>query len=135
MLATGITDFYDLTEAYELTSYLPLLQKLAKAQGRTITYQRFPITNVDVPDAATLEAVSAALNKTVTAGRKAVVHCWGGVGRTGTVLEYFLVRAEQLNGTAALNKIAKEWQGVAKRDRKPHSPETAAQCRLVETFA
>ncbi|HEX8326599.1 MAG TPA: ADP-ribosylglycohydrolase family protein [Hymenobacter sp.] len=134
LLAAGITDFYDLTEAHELTSYEPLLEELASAKGIDITYQRYPIKDVDVPDSATLEAVLSALADTVHAGRKAAVHCWGGVGRTGTILGCYLVRAQNLSGSQALARIAQEWQGVEKQNRKPNSPETAAQCRMVETF-
>jgi len=99
-----------------------------------VFYYRFPICDVSVPDPATLEAVLEALGTSVTAGRKAAVHCWGGVGRTGTVIGCYLVRALQLTGAEALEHIAREWQGVEKRNRKPHSPETSAQCRMVETY-
>ena len=134
LLQAGITDFYDLTEVHELAPYEDLLQTLAVEHGVKVFYYRFPIRDVSVPDPATLEAVLKALGTSVTAGRKAAVHCWGGVGRTGTVIGCHLVRAQQLTGAEALARIDEEWQGVAKRDRKPHSPETTAQCRLVEEF-
>ena len=134
LLQAGITDFFDLTEADELAPYQKLLEKVAAEQGGKAQYHRFPIPDVSVPEPALLEAVLGALATSVAAGRKAAVHCWGGVGRTGTVIGCYLVRAEQLTGAQALARIAEEWQGVAKRDRKPQSPETAAQCRLVEEF-
>jgi protein-tyrosine phosphatase len=134
LLAAGITDFIDLTETHELNPYEPLLNSLAAERGITVSYQRFPIEDLNVPDAATLEHLLANLTSVVTAGRKAAVHCWGGIGRTGTVIGCYLVRAQQLSGTEALAHIAGEWEGVAKRHRAPRSPETAAQWRLVEAF-
>ena len=134
LLQAGITDFFDLTEAHELAPYESQLQALAAEQGVQVRYQRFPIKDVSVPEPATLEAMLAVLATSVAAGRKAAVHCWGGVGRTGTVIGCYLVRALQLTGAQALAQIAGEWQGVEKIHRKPHSPETAAQCRLVEAF-
>ena len=134
LLDAGITDFFDLTEALELTPYEPWLQELANQKGIVVRYQRYPIRDVDVPTPAILEGVLAALADTVAAGRKAAVHCWGGVGRTGTVLGCYLVRAHQVSGAEALASIAREWQGVEKSHRVPRSPETAAQCRMMEEF-
>ena len=134
LLDAGITDFFDLTEAHELISYEPWLQELADQRGVVVRYQRCPIQDVDVPTPAVLEGVLAALADTVAAGRKAAVHCWGGVGRTGTVLGCYLVRAQQVSGAEALASIAQKWQGVEKSHRVPRSPETAAQCCFVEFF-
>ena len=134
LLHAGISDFYDLTEAHELTPYEPLLQTLASKLGIQATYYRFPIRDINVPDAVTLESVLIAIEATVAAARKAAVHCWGGVGRTGTVLGCYLIRAEQLSGAQALARIDQEWQGVDKIGRKPQSPETTAQFQLVERF-
>ncbi|AYA37829.1 hypothetical protein D3Y59_12715 [Hymenobacter oligotrophus] len=134
LLNAGITDFFDLTEAGELIPYESLLQEVATAHGQEIYYHRFPIKDADVPSSAILESVLAELAMSVAAGRKAAVHCWGGVGRTGTVVGCYLVRQQKLSGPAALALIARQWQGVEKSHRIPRSPETAAQWRLVESF-
>lgn len=134
LLDAGITDFFDLTEAHELTPYEPLLQELADQKGITVHYHRYPIQDVNVPASGLLEEVLAALADTVAAGRKAAVHCWGGVGRTGTIVGCYLVRAQQMSGTDALACIAREWQGVEKSHRVPRSPETAKQYTLVKNF-
>lgn len=134
LLAAGITDFFDLTEAHELNAYEPLLQQLAAERRAKVFYHRFPIRDVQVPTPKTLEAILKSLADAVAAGRKAAVHCWGGVGRTGTVIGCYLVRHEQLSGSEALAHLAQQWKGVAKSHRKPHTPETAAQFQLVESF-
>ena len=66
------------------------------------------------------------IDQALAAGHTMYVHCWGGVGRTGTVVGCHLVRHGQ-QGTAALHALARRWQTVAKRPRHPCSPETEAQ--------
>ncbi|WP_317206567.1 ADP-ribosylglycohydrolase family protein [Hymenobacter translucens] len=135
LLDAGITDFFDLTELRDkMKPYEQLLQKLAAERGLTARYHRFGIRDVQVPTPEVLESVLAELAATVAAGRKAVVHCWGGVGRTGTIIGCYLVRHHQLTGEQALQHIMQEWQGVAKIHLKPNSPETEAQCELVKNF-
>lgn len=134
LLEAGITDFIDLTNPGELTSYEQQLTKLAAERGIAVRYRRFAIPDVDVPTLETLEVALTALDKAVAAGGKAVVHCWGGVGRTGTVIGCYLARHQHMSGPHALSYLAQQWKGVAKSARKPKTPVTAAEFRLVEEF-
>ncbi|MBG8553460.1 ADP-ribosylglycohydrolase family protein [Hymenobacter guriensis] len=134
LLDAGITDFFDLTEVHELVPYDILLQQVAVTRRQTVHYHRFSIPDAGLPDEATLEAILASLADSVAAGRKAAVHCWGGIGRTGTVIGCYLVRYQKFSGSEALAHIAHEWKGVEKSCRIPRSPETDAQFRLVEAF-
>jgi protein-tyrosine phosphatase len=56
------------------------------------------------------------------------LHCWGGIGRTGTVVGCWLVR-HGASGSAALDRIA-ELHG-ATPDGARRSPETEAQREAV----
>ena len=130
-LDCGVTCFLDLTEEGELVPYETELRSLAAARGGTVEYRRFPVRDVSVPRSkrdmtAILDAIDAAL----AAGHCVYVHCWGGVGRTGTVIGCHLVR-QGLTGEEALQTLAAHWSGVAKVGRKPRSPETAQQCNYV----
>ena len=69
-----------------------------------------------------LDAIDNALSR----GGTVYVHCWGGVGRTGTVIGCWLVR-HGLSGEEALEQIAEWWKGVEKSHRAPSSPETSGQ--------
>ncbi|WP_460503463.1 protein-tyrosine phosphatase family protein, partial [Hymenobacter agri] len=67
-------------------------------------------------------------------GRRAVVHCHGGIGRTGTVVGCYLRQHFGLSADEALARIAEEWQTVEKNYRAPNSPETAEQVAYVRAF-
>lgn len=135
LLAAGIREFVDLTHPHELVPYEILLYERAAAAGLppgAVGYRRLPIQDMGVPDAARLDEILAALHAAEVAGRPAAVHCWGGIGRTGTVVGCYLVRhGGAPTGEAALAHIAQEWATIAKRDRFPESPQTPAQRALV----
>ena len=85
-LDAGIDCFIDLTEVGELEPYEDRLYAEAAARGRKVEYLRFPIRDVSVrqsPDKMReiLDTIDA-----LSAKRIVYVHCWGGVGRTGTVI-------------------------------------------------
>jgi hypothetical protein len=61
------------------------------------------------------------------------VHCWGGVGRTGTVVGC-LLREQGFDAAAALAVIERKWRSMAKRDRHPNSPETPGQVAFIERW-
>ena len=130
-LDCGVTFFLDLTEEGELVPYESELRSLTAARGVAVEHRRFPVRDVSVPRspremAAILDAIDAAL----AAGHCVYVHCWGGVGRTGTVIGCHLVR-QGLTGDEALQTLNAHWSGVTKVGRKPRSPETAQQCACV----
>jgi atypical dual specificity phosphatase len=138
LLAAGIRDFYDLTEAHEpLQPYENLLRARAAHLGipsESIRFRRFPIRDVSVPSPKRLSEVLAALEDSAAAGRRAAVHCWGGIGRTGTVVGCHLVRQQGLSGEQALARIAEEWKSVEKSHRVPRSPETDEQAAFVRNY-
>lgn len=137
LLAAGIRDFYDLTEPGELVPYEALLRERAAHVGlgpAAVHYQRFAVRDLGLPTPERLAEVLAALAASETASRPAAVHCWGGIGRTGTVVGCYLVQQHGLSGAQALAYIAREWQTVAKRARAPRSPETTAQIAFVRGY-
>ena len=137
LLAAGIRDFYDLTEDQELVPYEALLYERATYAGldpAAVHYRRLPIKDLNVPSAERLAEILAALGESEAAGRLAAVHCWGGIGRTGTVVGCHLMQHHGLSGPEALAYIAHEWQTVAKRNYAPRSPETNAQIAFVRDY-
>lgn len=133
-LDCGVTYFLDLTEEGELAPYESDLRALATARGAVVEYRRLPVVDLSVPRhrqdmVAILNTIDAAL----AAGRCVYVHCWGGVGRTGTVIGCHLVRHGQ-TGEEALRTLANHWSGVEKAWRKTRSPETDRQCDYVRQW-
>ena len=77
-----------------------------------------------------MDRILDAIDHALAGGKSVYVHCWGGVGRTGTVVGCYLVR-HGATGSSALDTLARLWSGVEKCHRMPHCPETAAQRRFV----
>lgn len=133
LLGAGITSFLDLTEAGEhgLYPYEALPAEEARALERAVEHHRMPIPDVSTPTreqmTRTLDAIDAAL----AAGHVIYLHCYGGIGRTGTVVGCYLVR-HGMAGEEALAEIARLRQGTP--DGWKRSPETPAQCQMVRAW-
>ncbi|MEN9934732.1 MAG: hypothetical protein RLZZ387_1311 [Chloroflexota bacterium] len=133
-LDAGITYFLDLTEEGELMPYVDLLEQATKARQIVATHHRMPIRDVSVPRSpGAMIAILDALDAAIAASHTVYVHCWGGIGRTGTVVGCWLVRHGQ-SGDEALARIAHHWQGVEKSWRRPRSPETDEQHAYVRAW-
>lgn len=136
MLASGLDTFIDLTEEGERVPYGPLLLSLAQAQGRAVQHLRRPIRDVNVPQtAAAMVYILDALDGALAAGRRVYLHCWGGVGRTGTVVGCHLVR-HGLTGDAAVQQLADWWPTLSAPHLAlhPRSPETAEQVAYIRRW-
>jgi len=132
ILEVGVTQFIDLTEPHELDPYAEIMQSEAVARGLTAKHERHPIRDLRVPRAATMRAIL----ESIVANRAGVtyVHCWGGVGRTGTVAGCLLVEAG-FNAEEAIAILAGKWMVMAKRNRHPRSPETVEQLEFIRAWA
>jgi len=133
LLDAGIRAFFDLTEEGELPPYEDLLRDLANDRGLSVAYDRVPIRDAGVPGAADLQRLLSLLKSNVDRGTPSYVHCWGGIGRTGTVVGCWLVEHGALEGKAALKRIAELRFGTP--DRGWRSPETDEQAALVLGWA
>jgi protein-tyrosine phosphatase len=132
-LQAGVRYFVDLTEAHErLEPYEALLHQEASALNLCITHERHPIRDLDVPRAP---AALRALINGLRAPRDGAtyLHCWGGIGRTGTVIGCLLVELG-FSGPQALDLIAMKWRVMEKRHRHPRSPQTNGQVAYIEAW-
>lgn len=130
LLESGINTFYDLTILNELPPYLPILREEANERGIKIQHVRFPILDHNIPPRGMMTAILDAIDSALAKGRNVYVHCWGGIGRTGTTVGCYLVR-RGLTGEQALEKLAEWWEDVPKSAYFPHSPETDQQKAYV----
>lgn len=142
LLAAGIRTFIDLTEPNELLPYSTILSQQASRIGLpqseidTIEYHRFAIPDRCTPAShALVSDICAVLEDSLNRGRKAAIHCRGGVGRTGTIVGCWLVQSGVVkDGKEALDFIEREWSQVEKSKRFPRSPETGGQEEYVKCF-
>ena len=119
----GVSAFIDLTEENELDRSSPL-RPYASWLG-SACHQRFPIRDGSIPEtpeytAAILDAIDHHINE----GRTLYVHCWGGIGRTGTIIGCWLARHER-TGQAALDLLRERWKCCPKSigGSTPETPE------------
>ena len=133
-LRCGIRLFIDLTEEGEsgLRPYEPMLRALADDMELDVEYVRCPISDGGIPDEHTMTAILDHIETAMSEDKMVYVHCWGGVGRTGTVVATHLVRSGMSAG-AALDQLARWWSTVEKKARHPKSPENSLQVQFVRS--
>lgn len=130
LVAAGVTCFLDLTEDGELIPYEPLLQAKGP-EAPALEYRRIPIRDMDTPTVETMRAILDLIDARIAAGHVVYVHCWGGIGRTGTVVGCYLVR-DGMAGPEALAEITRLRKDTP--DGWVASPQTTAQRRMVLTW-
>jgi len=126
----GIDTFINLTATDELPPYLPILEEQARYYDVDIRYKRLSITDHSIPARETMRAILDEIDAALGEGRKVYLHCWGGIGRTGTVVGCYLVR-HGYTGQEALAQLAELWQGVPKSRIWPTTPETKQQMKFI----
>ena len=135
LLDTGVRQFIDLTAEHEGPApYVPILYERAAARDVRVIHRRYAIPDFDVPPPALMRAALDALYQAIGAGATLYLHCWGGVGRTGTVVGC-LLREQGFAAADALDLIDRKWRTMEKRARHPRSPETAEQVAFIERWA
>jgi hypothetical protein len=131
-IAAGVTFFVDLTEADEgLMPYAGLLRDEAEALGRSVVHRRMSIVDGHIPTADHMKAILDLIAGALDEGHTVCVHCWGGVGRTGTVVGCHLVRGGA-TGDAALHRVQQLFDTTPKH--LLFSPETPQQARFVRDW-
>ena len=125
----GITHFVDLTEKGELAPYENLLYPAA-------SYQRFPIRDVSAPKSPEdvrklVEQILGIVHNNPEA--KVYIHCWGGVGRTGTIVACLLSELYQLNYKETMTKLEELFSACPKSAYR-ETPETAEQRKFIDAF-
>src|SRR4029077_18996732 len=98
----GVRRFIDLTEEREGPGpYVAILRERARARRLQVGHQRFAIPDFNIPSIPLMREALDAVYGALGASEPAYVHCWGGVGRTGTVVGC-LLREQGLSGREAI---------------------------------
>src|SRR5690606_10607036 len=109
LVSRGVTTFVDLTSPEDrLMPYEPLFPEVEEASG-PLRRTSCAIPDMDMPsDPDLTRAALELIRSEIVAGRTCYVHCWGGIGRTGTVVGCWL-REEGWDGEAALAEVQRHY--------------------------
>ena len=134
LIDAGVTFFLDLTHPKgastdPLEPYEHLLHRLP--DGRQAGYARRSIDDLGVPDIQSMARLQAQISGLITNGEVPYIHCWGGVGRTGTVVGCRLVE-QGMSGEEAIAHVAALRVGLENAD-KP-SPENELQMAFIRDW-
>lgn len=132
-LECGITGLIDMTNPHELVPYEPILRELSSVYSLNTSYTRIPIQDFGLPSRETMQDILNTIDAALARGANVYLHCWGGVGRTGTAVGCYLVR-HGMTGEHALGLLAEWWSQVPKRAFHPRSPETDGQMEFVRNW-
>lgn len=114
----------EVLEDYSITLY-----KEAAKKNKKIEMLRFAIKDLNIPTETFMVEILNKIDEQIALGKKVYVHCWGGVGRTGSVIGCYLIRhgfAEPKNLIETINYL-KRTTNIAHRS----SPETDEQYQFV----
>lgn len=133
LLEAGFDTFIDLTRPNETIPYDRILLEEAHLYEVKVERHNFPIGDFGLPTPETMKAILDTLDAALQQGRKIYLHCWGGIGRTGTTVGCYLVR-RGMSGEEALRQLAEWWQTVPKSRIHPRSPETFEQVQFIRNW-
>jgi hypothetical protein len=134
LIEAGFDTFIDLTNPNETFPYANILLEEANAYEIDAAHHRFPIGDFGIPTPGMMNAILDRIEGSLRAGRKIYLHCWGGIGRTGTTVGCYLVRQGR-TAEEALDQLLTWWRGVPKSNYHPHSPETREQVNFIRSWA
>jgi predicted protein tyrosine phosphatase len=77
----------------------------AWAEGLPLQIEHVPMEDHAVPDISALDRSAAFVEEQVKAGKKVLVHCLAGQGRTGCALAAYLVKTRGVGAASALKSL------------------------------
>ena len=132
LVDVGVRTFVDLTTPDDrLTPYSQLVVEAAEARQLDLRHEPFAIPDLGVVDDHLYDDVAESIESGMSRG-VVYVHCWGGVGRTGTVIGCVLAD-EGLSYEEVIERLG----ALRVSSRKAHrsAPEMPVQLELVRRRA
>ena len=129
LIDLGINHIVDLTSSKESNeNYLAYINEVALVFNKQIEYQKFSIQDWSTPPEEMMVEILERIDSALSEGKNIYLHCYGGKGRTGTVVGCYLAQHGE-TGERALKKIEELRKEIA--DKNDRSPETEEQRKMV----
>ncbi|MCP4297352.1 MAG: hypothetical protein GY786_17250 [Proteobacteria bacterium] len=136
LIQSGIRHVISLLEPQEydrpddpFAPYVDNMESIAKDLKVSVTFDQLPIKDWSVATERQMIRILNQIDMCIKYDKPVYVHCWGGKGRTGTVVGCYLAR----HGFAAGNYVIKRIKELRKNteDCSDPSPETKEQINMV----
>jgi hypothetical protein len=112
--------------------YSEVLFRESLQSGFPVTRCLTPVRDLGVPDLIVMRSILDSIDEALARGGCVYVHCWGGRGRTGTVIGCWLARHGLASGIGVLEQLATLTAG--KREHFHRIPETDMQRAFVTSW-
>jgi hypothetical protein len=133
LIDNGIRTFIDLTGPGDgMVPYAALLAELEIETGTQLRRLSLPVVDMGTPHSNEhMRDIIEAIRKSIRQAPAVYVHCWGGIGRTGTAVGCWL-RECGLGPDAAVDRVQQLYSTHMPKVRiHPQSPQTPAQKNFI----
>jgi len=137
----GMRTFINLVEEDEtnLTGqafhlYEAVLAELGQQTGEVGTHLRFPVVDLSIPTVDRMRAILDAIDHSLAQEKPVYLHCFGGVGRTGTTVCCWLIRHGHATKDEVFTTLSKLRRTDAVAGKRP-APEREAQFQFVRDWS
>jgi predicted protein tyrosine phosphatase len=110
-------------------SYEVQMTSIAKSMDHTVNFDTMPIKDAWIPSRPEMCRILDRIDQNMQDQRPVYIHCWGGRGRTSTVVGCYLARHGMATGQNVFDRIKE-----LRRNTEDHwitSPETSEQVDMV----
>lgn len=135
LVGCGIRSVVSLMEEHEVNldglnfpDYTPCLE----SGGAVARFSRHAIVDMSVPRPEEMRTTLDSIDASLASDEPVYLHCWGGRGRTGTVVGCWLMRHAHASASTVFDLIAALRAGTP--DAHLASPETGVQRSFVRTW-
>lgn len=129
LITLGIRTFVDLTTPADgMTCYDSLLPELEGETGVRLRRISLPIKDMGIPEnIESMETILKTIRESALCSPAVYAHCWGGIGRTGTVVGCWLRECGHDPESALIHVQQLYASHMPKVRTYPESPQTPAQ--------
>ena len=136
LIIFGVRHFISLMEPNEynpsispFAPYVDQAEAIAESMKINVTFDQLPIRDMSVPSRKEMIRILNQIDLCIKYNKPVYLHCWGGKGRTGTVVGCYLIRHGHASGKNVIGVIKELRKNV--KDFHMPSPETKTQIAMV----